>query len=275
MQRIAFLVLFALALSTSGGRAAILYSESFDYGGSFIGFSSNSVGTWTSVSAVLQYDPDTNLSHPGLSATTGGSMWLDFDQARSATDGSININMAGYGAGDSFWFATLFDYVGGNTNHELVFQGGTVTALGFRIDGGGGVSVLASDNGGASNVWHATGVTGVTDGTYLLLARATIGNTFDAFGVDNSVVEFWFNPLNTSSEAALGAATWTTGPDSKFGRASQAITGVFAQPSQQGRIDEIRVATDLFEVITLAPEPSTAMLSALGLLALLGRRRRR
>jgi len=47
---------------------------------------------------------------------------------------------------------------------------------------------------------------------------------------------------------------------------------VMAQPLQQGRIDEIRVATTFNEVINV-PEPSVALLGAIGFLALPRRRR--
>ncbi len=272
MKNVTAAAFYALVLVAGSAHGGVLYSESFDYGPTGSGI--NGVGGWTSSSAVLVYDPTTNLSPPGLSNTSGGSMWLDFNLARTATDGTINIDMSGYGSGDEFWFATAFQYVSGNTSHDLTFTGGSVTAVGFRIDGSGDVSILASDNGGASNTWHSTGVTSVTDGTYLMLARGTLGNTFDASGVTNSVVDFWFNPSDTSSVGALGAASWTTGADSKFGRASQSITGVLAQPSQQGRIDEIRAATSLQEVVTLVPEPHPAILGGAGLALLMMLRRR-
>jgi hypothetical protein len=198
-------------------------------------------------------------------------MWLDFNASRNGTDPSIDLSFATYGAGDEFWFATLFEYVGDTNDQVLTFQGGAVTALGFRIGSDRAVSVLASDNGG-STTYHSTTATGVVDGTYLMLARATLGDTFDSFGVTNSVVDFWFDPTDTSSVGALGTATFTTGADSKFGRSSQSITDVFAQPSQQGRIDEIRLGTSLNQVINV-PEPSTTLLGALGFLALLRRRR--
>jgi hypothetical protein len=126
---------------------------------------------------------------------------------------------------------------------------------------------------------NASNITGINlaSGTYLMLARYTKGSGTSPI---NSAVDLWINPADTSSVAALGAANWTLDSGNgevKWGRDENILTSISAQPSQQGRIDEIRVATEFSELnlaATVIPEPSTALLGGLGFLTLLLRRRR-
>lgn len=236
-----------------------IYEESFDYGESTVVISD--VGTWDSASTKLKYDHDGGLDHPQLAGETGGAMWLDYNDARSASDSSINYPLSTLSEGDAIWVAVLFQYVGSNNTHSLSISGGAVSGLAFAITSGGDVIVTCArkgnNNDGVGN--NDTGID-VGSGTYLMLLRATKGT---GASPTDSTVDFWLDPADTSSEGVLGAPHWSTDASggSKWGRDTDSLTGISAQPSQQGRIDEIRIATD-FATVTggvLPPPPPGAV----------------
>ena len=266
------LAVVALLGSAGSASAGLIYSESFDYGDSNVGFETgsqtNALGDWSSTSDVLQYDHDGGLAHPQMASETGGAMWLEFDQARSATDSSLNLELSTLSAGESIWLAAIFQFVTGSDDHIVEAIGGSVTSIGFMIKPDNRVIALASDDGKRTG-FGFTGRTADGSGTYLMLLRATQGTTISP---EDSTVDFWFDPGDASSVNALGDPDWTSGPDSKFGRHKQPLTGVLAQPSPQGRTDEIRIGTSLFDV-TAVPEPASLTLLGLGGLACLRRRR--
>lgn len=261
-------------------KAAPIYSDSFDYGDADVTI--GSLPNWNSGSGVLLYDADGGLAHPSLQQEKGGSMWLNYDEPRSATDSSINLDfdVDGLSPGDEVWLSSLFQYVSGSGSQIIRVTGGAVSALGFTIDGDGDVLVRAADSqnsNGDDNGDIGTGVNVGSSGStpYLMLLRATIGtNSWNNSGSPDSVVEFWFDPVDTSSVGALGAADWTsTGGVSKFGRSTDSFSSIFAQPTAGGRIDEIRLGTSLVEVTGVIPEPGTLLVAALGSLMIVFRRK--
>lgn len=273
MKHINTTTICAIALLTGAAQGAILFNDSFDYGSSDTGISS--AGNWSSTSSVLKYDADGGLDVPQMSGESGGAMWLDFNDSRTASNSAdfTTLNLTTLGAGDSVWMTTLFQYVSGNTDHSLEVAGGSVSGMGFAVSGTGGVSVKATLNT-TVNATNGTGIT-LTTGTYLMLARYTKGSGTSPV---DSAVDLWINPADASSVSALGTADWTLDSGDgqvKWGRDGNSLTSISeATPSQQGRIDEIRVATTFSELnLAAIPEPSTALLGALGLLALLRRRR--
>lgn len=253
-------------------QAAVLFSESFNYGSSDTGISS--AGNWSSISTVLKYDADGGLDVPQMDNESGGSMWLDHNDAREASNSAdfTNLSLTTLGAGDSVWMTSIFQYVTGNTAHSLEIQGGSVSGMGFSINGAGNVSVKATLDGSV-NATNSTGIN-LSSGTYMMLARYTKGT---GTSPNDSSVNLWIDPTNTSSVANLGTADWTLDSSDglvKWGRDGNSLTSIdLAQPSQQGRIDEIRVATS-FEELSLVPEPSAALFGGFALLALMLRRRR-
>lgn len=263
--------LCAIALLTGAAHGAVLFSDSFDYGSSDTGISS--AGNWSSGSSVLKYDADGGLDNPQMSGETGGAMWLDFNDSRSASNSAdfTTLDLTTLGAGDSVWMTTLFQYVSGNNAHSLKIAGGTVSEMGVTISSGGSVSVEATLDTSV-NATNGTGLSLAT-GTHLMLLRYTKGTGTSPV---NSAVDLWINPADASSVSALGTADWTLDSSDgqvKWGRDGNSLTSISeATPSQQGRIDEIRVATS-FSELNMIPEPSTAILGSLGLLALLRRRR--
>jgi hypothetical protein len=262
-------VTLVVGLIGTSANAAVLFYDSFNYGPTTTGIAS--AGNWSSSSTVLKYDANTNLTHPAVGDSSGGSMWLDFNQSRTASNSTdfTNLALGGLGAGDTVWFASLNQFVGGNTDHLIHIAGGTVSGMGFTISPAGVVSVRASKSGSGANSEN-TGLS-VADGVHLILLSYTKGSPVDS--PTNSVVRLWINPQDASSETALGAADWTFS-SSLWGRDGNTLTGISpAQPSQQGRIDEIRVATT-FEELNLIPEPASLGLLGLGGLLMLRRVRR-
>ena len=261
-------VTLGFALPANG---ATLFNDSFDYGSSTDALTN--VSNWTSNSSVLKFDHDGGLTNPNVTSS-GGSMWLDFNDARDAANSTdfTTLDLTTLGQGDSVWMMSLFQYVGGNNSHTLTVAGGSVSEMGFGISSGGNVSVRATLNT-TVNGNNSTGIN-LNDGTHFLLTRYTKGS---GTSPTDSSVDLWVNPDNTSSVTALGTADWTldsSDGDVKWGRDGNSLTSLTdVQPSQQGRIDEIRIATD-FSDLALVPEPSTAVLSTIALLALAFRRRR-
>ncbi|MFP4355854.1 MAG: PEP-CTERM sorting domain-containing protein [Phycisphaerae bacterium] len=260
----------SIALIASAASAAVLFEESFDYGNTTDNI--QNVSNWSTNSGVLMYDHDGGLDHSALAGETGGSFWHDYASgsrdATNSADVNFDITIA---EGSEMWFAALAEYSSGG-QAEIRFSAGSVNDIGFGIDSGGNVFVEASDNGGAS-ADHDTGLDAAADGTtYLLLMRATRGADGSPIA---STIDFWFDPADASSLAALGAADWTTGADSKWGRDSQANYGsVLVEPAYDARVDEIRVGESLAD-LNVVPEPATMSLLGLGGLVVLRRRRNR
>lgn len=255
----------------TAANATVIYSESFDYGSSDA--TVGSVGNWNSSSGVLKYDADGGLDHPALTDEAGGAMWLDYDEARTATDSTPNFDLSttyGFGAGDTVWMATLFEYVSNTNAHFVDVAGGSVSSMGVSISSAGDVSVKATINSSV-NATNSTGIT-LGDGIYLMLLRYTKGS--GTLPTD-SAVDLWINPTDASSAAALGTADWTLDSGDgqiKWGRDGDVLSSIEAGPSQQGRIDEIRLATSLAE-IGVVPEPASLALVGLGGLLMMGRTR--
>ena len=269
MQRFTTPVVCILALFAEAAHAALSYSESFDYGNSTVAI--NTLGGWSTTSTLNKSDHAGGLTDARVSGELGGSFWADRNTGSLiASNAAPELAMSTIPVGGAVWFSVLFDYASGNSNHYIQFTGASVSALGVQITSAGAVEVWGSNNGGAAT-WSGTGQTAAS-GSYLMLVRATKGGTNDANGPINSVIDFWFNPTDVSSESALGASTWSSGADSKFGRNTETLTTVSIQGSYGGRIDEIRLATD-YASLNLVPEPSTALLGGIGILVLLCRRR--
>ncbi|MFK7911230.1 MAG: PEP-CTERM sorting domain-containing protein [Akkermansiaceae bacterium] len=255
-------------IAVSPLHAALIYNESFDYGGTTGNL--DAVSSWGSASTFNDYVHDGGLDVAGMNGETGGAWFAERPGGNlTASLSTSTIDLSTISAGETIWAGVIFDYKTGGGTHSLSFGGGSVSGLGFLINAAGDVSVSASNNGGATST-NDTGVD-ATDGTYFLLLRATKGT---GTSPTNSVVDFWFNPTDASSVGALGSADWTTGADSKWGRDSQTMSGISGLNSSGGSMDEIRLGNDLVDVVGVVPEPSTTTLLGLGGLALILRRRK-
>lgn len=252
--------------------AAVLFEDSFDYGDSTTAI--GNAGNWSSGSGVLKYDHDGGLENDVMAGEAGGAMWLDYNDARSASNGTdfTSLDLSTLGEGDTVWFASLNQYVTGNTTHSIEIAGGSVSEMGFTIGGTGGVSVIGTLNT-TVNAYNSTGIN-LSSGDYLMLLRYTKGS---GTSPTDSQIDLWINPDDASSVSALGTADWTLDSGDgqvKWGRDTDSLTSISeAQPSQQGRIDEIRIGTEFSEMnLTAIPEPSTLALVGLGLFGAFFRR---
>jgi len=264
MKRTTSLPISLLLAAASSLNAAVIFSESFDYGSSDIGNINANLANYSGSTGVIDYDADGGLTSASLNEEAGGALFYNF--ATSGSRSTLNTDAVfdpfpSAGAGDTFWIAGLIQY---NTLGQVsvLFQNGqSVNRWGFGIDASGNVLLRASDNGGAEAALD-TGADAAADGsTYLFLSRATLGSGTSPTA---STVDFWFNPADTSSIAALGSPTFSTGADSKIGRDSGAYTGLTLDPGESpfARIDEIRFGEDLVDAVGVVPEPSAFALLA-------------
>lgn len=258
-------------LMVSSLQATVIFSDSFDYGSSDLGFNSGSVGNWSSTSGVLKYDADGGLSTSTVSGS-GGSMWLDFNDVRTAGNSDPNLAYSTLGAGDEMWLSYLVDFTaGGAVTSSLELEGGTVSDIHVNITSAGSIVVDATLDTTLNNS-NGTGLT-LSTGVHHVLLRATKGTGTSPI---NSQLDLWLNPTDTSSVAGLGAAGWTLDSSDgqvKWGRDTDTFSSITANPNEQGRLDEIRIATT-FSELNLVPEPSSALLLGFaGGFALLRRRR--
>lgn len=259
--------------------AAAIFSDSFDYGASDISLNSaGAIGNWgSSGSSLLIYDADGGLDHPQMSGETGGALYRNYTTDRTISNSDINFDLSttgtnSFGAGDTVWMASLFQYVAGG-EQSLLISGGSVSGMGYTINSGGSVSVTATINA-TVNANNSTGLS-LGTGTYLMLARYTKGTGTSP--IDSSV-DLWINPTNTSSVASLGAANWTLDSGDgqiKWGRDGNTLSSLSVTTPAQGRSDEIRIGTSFSDLnLAAVPEASTALLGAFGLALTLLRRRR-
>jgi len=268
-------LLLPLLLIASHAQATLLFTESFNYGPSLDDI--RNVSSWTTGSGVIDYDPN-GLSSDGMNDETGGSILHNFDGGGSRS-ASLSISVDPFptaSAGDEFWIAGLIDLTTLSLDGSTGFNFSntqSVNSWGVTVNSSGDVLLNVSDNGGAA-ANRDTGVDITATGTYLFLSRATIGAGGDSD--KQSTVDFWFNPTDTSSVAALGAATFTTGADSKIGRSTGSYTSVSASfGSDFARVDELRLGESLVDVVGV-PEPGTlALMSLAGFSVLFFRRRLR
>jgi uncharacterized protein (TIGR03382 family) len=270
----------ATLLAIPAAHAALIVYEGFNYGladnaalGNSFGWQSSAGSTGTTS---WQFDttslavPFTGATGATLPAATGGSLQL-------AGGGQTGFDTPAWGTlstSSTYWYSFTLNTYGGTVGDPGSYTSSprgtfniftnTINANnpqnGFGINiSNGGVLSAGSSTGGAAT----TGITIATGGVYSILGRLVVDGSG---GATNTV---WANPTDVSSVAALGTGASTTGSivtnevaASFGGRSFGGSTGY--------RIDEIRVGTELMNVV---PEPSAAALGLIGLAGLLRRRR--
>jgi hypothetical protein len=266
--------------------AAVIATEYFNgYGTSEIqsnGSSLNGGSGWTSawLNADEKYVPNLNIStsiagydnSANLSGSTNGAM------AYSGNLPSVSSATRSFSTSSTtVWFSALIS-IDEIWDRAVLWIDATQTSAGDT--GNDFIGVL---DGAIQMRYNNTNVTSAgapTVGTHLLLAKAEI----DVSGT-NDRLSFWFNPNLTGGEGGLGTATYTDASADTFGTAINGIGVLLVDRDFDGSfytsdpnnevvngelIDAIRVGTTFADVI---PEPSTALLGGLGMLALLRRRR--
>ena len=186
----------------------------------------------------------------------------------------ININGDLAAAGllnnsTTLWFSVVMNFVDVG-NDEFAFTIGTAEPFTNNLQGGNGVGVYVSSGGAAQAALYnagtlqsATGSTNFQGTTQLIVGRID-------WGIDGSTAD-------NLTLYAPGSDLDITGHD--FSTASVDLVqsglsriGIWARNGDSDSIDEIRFGSTLADV-TPVPEPSAALLGAVGALLLLRRRR--
>lgn len=266
--------LAGMGLLTAPSLADVLFSDSFEYGDTTDNI--QDVSDWNTSSGVLFYDHDTNLTHPGLGDEAGGSFHHDFGSGNRSISRTLSIDpeFGSASPGDEWWLVGLIQLSNNSGSTTVIFSNSAasgVSDIGYGIDSSGEAFFWGSTDGGGS-AENGSGVTLNADGsTYLFVVQAIFGAGGDSDRL--STINFWVDPTNTSSVAALGTPDLTDDA-SKFGR-----IGTYTQAqinlSFQSRADEIRFATTFEEAlgVEVIPEPTSLALLGLGALCLARRRR--
>lgn len=280
MKKTTFALLTGLFFGSA--EATLLFTESLNFGGSTGLWKDNTAATdvYSTTSSRHTYNA-TGLTHDQMTDEIGGMYTYEFTGGTNSvgpntSTGAFTSGFTGVaGAGDTYWLATLVRWGGGTSSLSATLTNSTsVNSIGFKVNSTGQVLLFGS-NGGAVAGDLATGAQTVVGETHLLLMRGTVGATGDASGPTTSILDFWFDPADVF---ALGAATYSTGADSKFGRSgnytSVSLGGGSGSTSNVPALDEIRFGTDLNEMFVI-PEPGTLALVGIALGSLLLFRRRK
>jgi hypothetical protein len=285
-----------IAMLVSGtAQAAMVIYDGFDYdvgslggkGGSELGLS----GTWTvnttSVSSgSLGYG---SLQTTGNSVGPTSANQNRFMGSRAVASGTLDGLLDD---GDTLWFSVVAGYgAGGNrTNSRLAFSFGDSSFssgnFDYDLSGGTGLGFTVGRFGSTNGKVVATQFTTET-------ASSASGFANNIFDPTEATIPASYPGLSTNTDVLLivGRVTWGAtdtidlflpGTDLALpGTAHSSLSVVVDQSAfdtitmQRGDVivmDEIRFGSDYASVVPV-PEPSTALLGGLGMLALLRRRR--
>jgi len=266
----ALVVSAALAIASTGSQAALIAYEGFNYAqgtalnattgggtGWTTDWSSNSWRTNNSVFGSPQpggIENSTGLTYANL-PTVGNA-------ARNENSGNQNFrSFAPQAATGTYWISFLMQKDTTNAQSSSfgisLFDGGTER----NFMGNAGSSVFGVAGQGSFN-----STTTVTTTPSLFLARYNMGS---------GVAHFWLNsdlsagtPANSAAFNGTGGTAFTA---FTFNRVRLGMFDNVGSPfTGSGYLDEIRIGTAFVDVV---PEPSAALLGALGGLILLRRRR--
>jgi hypothetical protein len=226
-----------------------------------------------------------------LAGNNGGSGW----GAAWATLSGPQATVASGAA--TFTFASTGAFVASENSRALPATIGAGTTTWIRFDGGMSTSPSVSDSFGGISLYAGTqeraligkdwpgndiwAIKGYNSANVTTKYDSTIpltGGMADVWvkivngaGANDDTMSLWVNPADFSSEAALGTALGTlSGRDLNFDtirlRGGSATSGHTATWTY----DDLKITNDFASMI---PEPSSALLGGLGVLALLRRRR--
>ena len=269
-----------LAAATLGfavqANGAVIFQQSFDYDVADDGNALSTFPEFSGSSSFQTFDAGTNLNGTALSGEVGGSaLYTGFAGSRTANSVGTSLN---YNATDVFWFSAVFQVSASTSSIQLdVNSTSNVNTMNLLLDGGSASLTYFDGGAGDTNnfVTETLGSGLATSTSHLFLIKV------DPDGVSgaNSSISAWLNPSDTSSEANLGAATFTD-TDSKIGRLSETLMSNYevamsnANTTDSVYFDEFRIATSFNDIVNV-PEPSAALLIGLSGIGLAMLRRRR
>jgi hypothetical protein len=270
------------AFATSANGAALIYEPFAQATGTLNGATASTTGltgTWTSNSTgVIQAESLSygNLGHSGNQATidqgTSGNQSANVSTSSALADANL------LQSGATLWFSTMFSSSAGNSSNEHSGFGlgsgnfGT-TYNGVTQDGDGvgfykqGTSIKAAFwlDGGRQETISGSAQTITFGASEFLVGKITWS---DGTGANEHSITL-YNP-STSDLGTLGTGFTTTISAATFDQTAMSTIGWGDKDSGGTQTyDEIRFGADY----ALVPEPSAALLGALGGLALLRRRR--
>jgi len=183
------------------------------------------------------------------SAVTGGSIYYSF---------LMNVSSLGTLPTTGVFWAGF--------NNSVGSQATTPSVVGTRlyarsVTGSPGVFQLGVNQNGGTTTWDTTDL--FATGTTLFIVGSYTFNP----GVGDDVSQLWINP-NTTSATPPAATVSATGTDLTTIASFVLFDRIASEPT--GTFDELRMDTSWANVV---PEPSTAALAGLGLLALTWARR--
>lgn len=279
----------ALTLASSASAGLLVY-EGFNYGladnaaiGTNSGWqqsASNTAGTSWQFDTTSLAVPFTGATGASLPAAAGGALQI----AGGSQTGFDTPAWGTLSVSSTYWYSFTLNTYGSTTGTPGSYTAsprGTFNIFANTINAnnpqnGFGINIA---NGGALNAGSSTGGTAATGtiiatgGVYSILGRLVVD------GAGAAVNTVWVNPTNVSSVISLGTGA-STGSASISANTTVAAFGgrSFGSGFSNGyRIDEIRVGTDLVDVVAAPiPEPSAfAALAGLGALGFVASRRRR
>ncbi len=271
--------------AASANAAAVIYESFSQATGNLNGAAGGTglSGNWTATtggSAVSVVNPPT-LSYGDLENSGGQANLLSSGSTWASVTTTTALSTAGLlNDGATLWFSYVFlKTANGNTNEHSGFAFGTdrvnpaFNGLNMQ-NSGSGFGVYTQNSNVTASSWSGGSRTGTNQVALQALGTPTlvIGKIeWGATGTDDDILTLWTRALDDiATEPTTGGAVRNAGAldQSTFDTVS------FGQRNSGGTqtYDEIRFGAT-FDSVTPIPEPTTALLGGLGLLALLRRRR--
>lgn len=252
-------------------------------------------GTTTATSVTDQWTGDGNADNSGRTALSSFSSGAKFGNAldvstvngtpRASTSDAATINSTYLpGTGDytlSFWYRQ------GATNNNRIFSAGGRANDASNDDG---LQLYLTSTNGLELAYHDPSAAGTTRDSFSV-ASGSHTATFDGAAWNHLAIErngttlsLWVNGVNVGSTTlaagyniAVNTGTFfrepNFGPDAAVAGAAYDDLGIWHRALTPTEIAEIYNGGTGATIGSLVPEPSTALLGALGLLGLLRRRR--
>ena len=259
-------LLVASALASASSNAATVFTDTFDSGtGDWHKAYSNTNTTLNNDSGLLSFSSGQGggfevigRSFTAQPIPVGYTINLSFDYRQTSPTGILRVG--------------LYDLSGGAFSADNWANTSTGTYAGYTTfirDNGTNIArrEVASFTTATSNGFPTYGVTGITD---ITMSGGGTNFTFQ----NNTDYQFTFSITRTSETQTDTLLTVMEGEDTRYAVAGSQTSGTHLNVFNTAVLRTVS-GTALFDNIQVSviPEPSTALLGGLGLLALLRRRR--